>query len=298
MISPVAYDTQEYELFKDEDYSTVQSRKTIDNYPPNEYFPTNLTPGKSPTELDIQANAYAVMDRQTGELLLGKNIAQEKQIASLTKVMTAIVALDKERLDREIVVSKTASEVGEATMGLTYGERYTLEELLYGLLMISGNDAAEAVATSLGRGRNWFINEMNKKALQLGLFDTYFVNPTGLDGDSSKTSTFSTALDLLALSNYALQNDTFSEIVATKYHTIDYSENYHKAVFLENLINFNLTYPGIKGVKTGNTEFAGQTLISYAENNGRQILVVLLDSSATRDDAIRIYQYIFEGNMQ
>lgn len=294
IVSPVSIDQTQYELFADEEYSTVKETKSTDNYPPNEYFPHNIAP-LDKRELDIQAYSYAVMDRKTGELILGKNISSEKQIASLTKVMTALVALDKENITKEIVVSKTASEVGEATMGLTYGEQYTLNELLYGLLMVSGNDAAEAIAGSLGRGRNWFINEMNKKALHLGLYDTYFVNPTGLDGETPDTSTFSTALDLLALSNYALNNPTFAEIVSTKYHTIAYKENYHKAVYLENIINFDYTYPGIKGVKTGNTDFAGQTLISYAEHNNRQILLVLLDSQATRDDAIKIYKYIFEG---
>lgn len=294
IISPVVSDISASNPFETDLFSKVKSQKTLDNYPPNSYFPKNTLPTDN-HDLDIKAKSYAVMDRDTKELILGKNITTESQIASLTKVMTAVVALEKEKPDKEIVISKLASTVGEATIGLTYGESYTLTELLYGLLMVSGNDAAESIAASLGRGRNWFIGEMNKRAQDLGMYDTYFVNPTGLDGDTKEESTFSTSLDLLALTDYALNNKTFAEIVSTKYHTIDYKVNYHKAIYLENLISFDATYPGILGVKTGNTDFAGQTLISYAENNGRRIIVVILGSEGTRDDAIKIYKYIFEG---
>ncbi|MCL5072227.1 MAG: hypothetical protein M1308_15250 [Actinobacteria bacterium] len=275
-------------------YESVKSKKTTENYPPNKYFPINLTP-KFNIALTISAKSYAVMDRDSGELLLGKNITDEKAIASVTKVMTAVVTLEKEKLTKEIAISKKAATIGEATMGLSEGEVYTLEDLLYGLLMVSGNDSAEVISENLGRGRYWFINEMNKKALNLGMYDTYYVNPTGLDEDTLETSSFSTALDLLGLTNYALDNPKFAEIVSTKYKTIPYKENFHKEIFLENILSFDKSYPGIKGVKTGNTDFARQTLISYVERNQRRIIAVLLDSEATRDDAIKIYKYIFEG---
>ncbi len=295
LVSPVIEQPEIEQLFKENSvYDQINNEKTTDKYPPSEYFPTNLTP-KENINLGLSAKAYAVMDRDTKELLLGSNITEQKQIASLTKVMTATVALEKEKLDHEIVVSKSASEIGEATMGLSAGERYSLEELLFGLLIVSGNDAAETIAQSVGRGRFWFIEEMNKKAVGLGLKDTYFVNPTGLDEESRETSSFSTALDLLGLTNFALNNQNFADIVSTKYHTIPFKEDYHKAIFLDNILTFDLVYPGIKGVKTGNTDFAGQTLISYAENKSRKILIVLLDSIGTRDDAVKIYRYVFEG---
>lgn len=296
LVSPIISEPPISDLFKVGIYDQIKKEKTTDNYPPNKYFPKNLKPAYT-TDLDLKAKSYAVMDRDTGKLLMAKDVTAEKQIASLTKIMTALVALEKEQLDREIIVSKKAAEIGESVMGLTIGERYTVEELLYGLLLVSGNDAAEALADSLGRGRFWFIEEMNKKAVGLGLKDTYFVNPTGLDGETRETSSFSTALDLLGLTNYALNNKQFAEIVSTKYHTIFYKQDFHKQIFLENILNFDRTYPGIKGVKTGNTDFAGQTLVSYAEYEGRRIIVVLLDSTATRDDAIKIYKYIFENNI-
>lgn len=297
LVSPVVVEPEKEIIYTSSIYERIKNEKTTDNYPPSEYFPTSLTP-KFSVDLDLSAKAYAVMDRDTKELLLGKNINEEKQIASLTKVMTALVALEKEKPERELVVPAFASEVGEATMGLSRGERYTLEELLYGLLMISGNDAAETIANNLGRGRYWFIDEMNKKAYGLGLRDTYFVNPTGLDEATPQESTFSTALDLLGLTNLALNNKTLAKIVSTQYHTIDYKQDIHKAIYLESILSFDRTYPGIAGVKTGNTDFARQTLISYAENKGKKILVVLLDSEATRDDAIKIYRYIFENTIE
>lgn len=296
LISPIITEPPIEEIFKGSSYQRTKTEKTTDNYPPNDYFPKNLEASSS-IDLNLSAKSYAVMDLDKRELLLGKDITSRKQIASLTKVMTAVVAMEKDKLEREIVITKNAGEIGEAVMGVSPGEKYTLEDILYGLLMVSGNDAAEAIAQSLGRGRYWFIEEMNKKAYGLGMKDTYYVNPTGLDEETKEKSTFSTALDLLALTNYALKKEKFSEIVATKYYVIPYKEDNHKQIFLNNILSFDRTYPGIKGVKTGNTDFAGQTLISFAENNGRRIVAVILDSQATRDDAVKIFRYVFEGKL-
>lgn len=296
VVSPIITEPQADDLFKESVYDQIKKEKTTDNFPPNSYFPENLNP-KFSIDLELSAEAFAVMDRDLRKLLLAKNLTSEKQIASLVKIMVALIALEKEKLEREIVVNRQAAEIGEATMGALQGEIYTLEELLHGLLLTSGNDAAEAIAGSLGRGRYWFLDEMNKKAVSLGMRDTYFVNPTGLDEDSPEVSSFSTSLDLLALTNYALNNKKFTEIVSTKYHFLPYKENYHKALLLENILNFDRVYPGIKGVKTGNSDFAKQTLISYAEHQGKRIIVVLLGSLATRDDAVKIYKYIFEDSL-
>ncbi len=295
--SPLGNDFETQSGLVDDLFTQVKKEKTTDYYPPNDFFPKNLVPLFS-VDLHLSADAYAVMDLDTKELLLGKNITKEKPIASLTKIMTSLIALEKEDINKEIVIPQEALQVGEASMGLSYQERYTVEQLLYGLLLVSGNDAAESLALSLGRGRNWFIKQMNQKAINLGLKDTYFFNPTGLDEVSLASSNFSTALDLLALTNYALTNPKFAEIVATKYYTIPYQAGWHKELFLENILDLNKTYPGIKGVKTGNTNLAGQTLISYAEHpSGRRLLVVLLGSQATKDEAVKIYRYFFENRL-
>lgn len=287
-ISPIPdEDTRE-----SEQYRMIFERKTTDNYPPNTYFPKNLISTYT-DDIGINAEAYAVMERGSKELLFAKNLTVQLPIASITKIMTAVVARKKGKLDQELTVDYFASHIGEAVMGLSEGETVTVEDLLHGIMLPSGNDAAETLAEGLGKGRSAFIKEMNEEALRLGLFDTYFFNPTGLDGDDLKTTSFSTSLDLLALTNYALNDGTFAKIVATYEKIIPYVEGKHKAFFLYNILQFDRAYPGIKGVKPGITDFAGETLVSYAENGGRQIIVVLLGTQNSKDEVVKLYDYIF-----
>lgn len=192
-------------------------------------------------------------------------------------------------------------------MGLSAGERLNGEELLYGLMLPSGNDAAETLAEGIGikfamennlevdrvKGRNWFVSEMNRKAQSLGLYDTFFFNPTGLDEESRESSSFSTALDLLALTNYALSNPTFAKIAATRSYQMPFKEGFHKAIYLENILQMDKSFPGIKGVKPGNSVFARETLVSYADLDGRKIIVILLGSRYTKDDVVKIYKRVF-----
>jgi D-alanyl-D-alanine carboxypeptidase len=274
-------------------YKATFDRTTTNNYPPNEFFPKKLEP-KYRELPEINAKALAVMDRKTGDLLLAKNITQELPIASVTKIMTALVALENATLDKEIRVSESASSIGEAEMGLTAGELVTVEQLLYGLMLPSGNDAAETLAEEAVEGRTSFIIKMNETAQKLGLYDTFYFNPTGLDGDTFETTSFSTALDLLALTNYALTNPAFAEVVSTYYKEFPYEEGKHKAFYLYNILQLDQAYPGLKGVKPGNTDFAGETLVSYAVNGGRELIVVLLNTEHSRDDVIKLYDFIYQ----
>lgn len=289
VISPLAEDT----LKNSEQYRFIFDRTTTANYPPNEYFPKSLQPRLTDIP-EINAKAYCVMERGGNELLLGRNLTQELPIASVTKIMTALVALESGDLNREIRISSAAASIGEAVMGLTAGETLTIEELLYGLLLPSGNDAAEALAEGVGEGRTSFIISMNDKARSLGLFDTYFFNPTGLDGQTRETTSFSTCLDLLALTNYALKNATFADMVSTHNKEIPYKEGKHKAFYLYNILELDRSYPGIKGVKPGITNFASETLVSYAENGGQKMIVVLLGTRNSRDEVVKLYDLIFE----
>lgn len=264
---------------------------TTKHYPPNEFFPKSLIP-KFRDEIEVSSFAYAAMERSNGELLLAKNLTQKMPIASVTKIMTAILALEKANLDVDLQVSSAAATIGEAEMGLTSGEHVRVEDLLYGLMLPSGNDAAEVLAEGLG-GRDVFIDGMNRKAKSLGMADTQYFNPTGLDGADQQHTSYATGLDLLALTNYALQNEKFARIVSTYYKEVPYVAGKHKAYFLYNILQLDRAYPGIKGVKPGVTDFAGETLVSYAENSGKQIILVLLGSEQSRDDAVKIYDYIF-----
>lgn len=274
-------------------YKEIFTKTTTSNYPPNENFPKKLQPTISELP-DINAKAYAVMDRKNGELLLAKNITDELPIASVTKIMTALVALENSELSKEIKVSEQASSIGEAEMGLTAGEIVSVEELLYGIMLPSGNDAAEVLAEGATSGRTSFIIKMNETAQRLGLYDTFYFNPTGLDGETLEATSFSTALDLLALTNYALTNTTFAEVAATYYKEFPYEEGRHKAFYLYNILQLDRAYPGLKGVKPGNTEFALETLVSYAVNGNRELIVVLLGTENSRDEVIKLYDFVYQ----
>lgn len=270
----------------------VEQKKSLENLPLDNYFPKNTKPTFE-LDFEINAKAYAVMERGSGELLLAKNLTKELPIASVTKIMTALVAIDHSDLDIELTVDLAAAKIGEATMGLSAGELVSVEKLLYGLMLPSGNDAAETLAQGLQGGRTNFLFMMNQKAQSLGMFDTFYVNPSGLDGKTLAETSYSTVFDQLALTNYALTKDKFAQIVSTYYKEFPYEEGKHKAFYLYNILQLDRSYPGIKGVKPGTTDFAQETLVSYAERDGKQVIVVLLGTQNSRDEVVKVYDWVF-----
>lgn len=236
---------------------------------------------------EIMAKAALVYNLTTSRMLFEKNIRQRLPMASLTKIMTAIVALESQNQDDAYVVSKK-DLVGENSMGVTPGEKLTFEELLYGLILVSGNDAAEVLASHYPRGRNAFIEAMNKKAKALGLTDTHFTNPTGLQGDGNQ---YTTVYDLLVITKYALDNlSLFWKIASTVEINLPYSDR-HKAFYLYNETNLLTSYPGVKGVKTGYTPEAGLCLVTYLEYGGQRIIAVLLNSNNRRQEMKDLLNY-------
>lgn len=235
-------------------------------------------PGNIPLELTaVSAISY---DTTTNTVLYSKNVDSRLPIASLTKIMTAVIALEKMDITQEITVSNSAAEIGESSMGLTAGEKLTLEDLMYGLILNSGNDAAEAIAQASPYGREGFVHLMNKKAEDLGLSNTRFTNVSGLQGDGSQ---YSTTKELLVITRYALQNNIFAKIAETYQHDIPQTDT-HKAFTLFNETNLLTTYPGVKGVKTGYTDEAGLCLITYLNYQGHKIIAVLLNSQSRREE--------------
>lgn len=239
------------------------------------------------TNPEVTAESALLYDLTTKRVLYEKNPKKRLPMASLTKIATAIIALENKKQDDKYVVG-AQDLVGEDEMGLTEGETMSLSDLLYGLILHSGNDAAETLASAYPSGRNGFIKAMNDKVKTLGLSDTNFTNPTGLEGDGRQ---YSTAYDLLVMTNYALSNfPTFNTVVSTFDYHIPYT-NEHKEFYLENETNLLTSYPGVKGVKTGYTPEAGLCLITYLDYNGHKIIGVLLGSDNRIKDMKELLDY-------
>jgi len=235
----------------------------------------------------ITANSALVYDLTSKKVTYSKNPKKRLPLASLTKIMTSIIALENKK-DNDKYVVKKANLVGEDSMGLEEGEKLSRKELLYGLLLHSGNDAAEVIAGNFLYGREAFVKAMNDKAKTLGIKDTNFTNPTGLEGDGSQ---YSTAYDLLVMTRYALFSfPLFSEIVQTPEYKIEKTFT-HAEYILENETNLLTTYPGVKGVKTGYTNEAGLCLVTYLDYKGHKIIAILLNSENRRDEMKQLLDY-------
>lgn len=254
---------------------------TIDLWYPDKKF---LVMRKNLSLTAISALSY---DLNTNKVLFAKTPDKKLPLASLTKIMTAVIALEHFQENQIMDVPPNAL-VGEDSMGLDAGEKLNMKELLYGLILHSGNDAAETLAVNYEGGRNLFIAAMNLKAQALGLKNTHFTNPTGLEGDGNQ---YTTAFDLLVITHYALtQYPLFKKVAATAFIDIPATST-HKEYSLNNETNLLTSYPGVKGVKTGYTPEAGLCLVTYLDYGGHQIIAVLLGSHDRRGEMEKILDY-------
>ncbi|WP_126427400.1 D-alanyl-D-alanine carboxypeptidase family protein [Brevibacillus marinus] len=238
---------------------------------------------------DVSAQAAAMIDVASGRMLYEKNAEQKMRIASLTKIMTAIVAIESGNLRDIVRVPDSAVGIEGSSIYLKKGERLTLEDLLYGLMLRSGNDAAVAIAEHVGGSLEGFVYMMNEKAAMIGMSDTHFMNPHGLD-DSNQH--YSTARDMAKLSAYALKNPEFQKIVATRLKNIPWEgEEWDRRLLNKNKL---LTlYKGADGIKTGYTRLAKRCLASSATRDGRQLAVVTLDAPDDWNDAMSLLDWGF-----
>lgn len=240
---------------------------------------------------EVTAKAAFFVDTQTGEVLYEKNAHEKLPIASLVKIMTVIVTLEGNPLSKEMVVSKHAAEMEPDKMLLKEGETMTVEELLDGIFLVSANDAAEVLAESLPTGRQGFINLMNAEALHLGMRDTNFINPTGLEEDGVNQE--STAFDVALMSRFLITKWPQVLKISSREHIyLDLTQK-HQDYDLYSGINLLTTYPGVIGLKTGYTPEAGLTLVTLARKSGREVLGVLLGATDRRDDAKALLNYSF-----
>ena len=256
----------------------------------NNWFPKSKS-SKNAESLDLSAKSAILVDYDTGEVLYAKNPTQKLPAASTIKIMTALVALENAKSSDRFSVSEKASKVGENVMGLTQGETLTLEELLYGAMLVSGNDAAVAIAEGVAQSEDAFVQKMNQTAGDLGLSDTKFINASGLDEDGKVQ--YSTAYDLITIARYTWEKyPVFRKIASTYYHLIEPTKT-HKAYELYNDTNLLTTYPGVKGIKPGFTWDARWCLVTYAENDGKKLLAVILGSEDRRGEMIVLLDYGF-----
>ncbi|MFL5943722.1 MAG: D-alanyl-D-alanine carboxypeptidase family protein [Gaiellaceae bacterium] len=228
----------------------------------------------------VTAPAAILVDAETGRILWTKRAHERRKIASLTKIMTATLALREVPWNSTITVDKRVTTVPLVKEGLRAGERVKAWKLFYALLLYSGNDDAAQLAISGAGSIRGFLREMNAKARGLGLHDTHFRSPSGVIDEGN----FSTAWDLAALTRYALRNPRFVRLVRTKRIQVRWSRPTNSKIYLNN--NYLLhTYHGANGVKTGYTHASGTCLVATATRHGRKMLAVILDSPNMYADA-------------
>ena len=230
----------------------------------------------------LSAKSAVLLDASTGRVLYASHAEDKSLIASTTKIMTALVICEAGDLDRTVVIPPEAVGIEGSSMYLKAGEVLSVHELLYGLMLRSGNDAAVALALADSGSISAFAMRMNEKAAVLGLKNTHYANPHGLDSEEN----YSTALDLARLTRFALQNPDFAQLVSTKSVTIGdrVLTNHNKLLW---------QYSGAIGVKTGYTRTAGRILVGAAERDGRRLIAVTIADPNDWADHAALYEYGF-----
>lgn len=242
-------------------------------------------------EPTINSRKAIVYDRKSKRILYGKNEKVKCAMASTTKIMTATVVLENAKLSDEVTISAKAGGTGGSRLGLKKGDKITLNDLLYGLMLRSGNDAAVAIAEHVGGSVKGFADMMNKKAQELGLNDTNFVTPHGLDNSKHYT----TAFELAKLTDYALQNEKFAQIVGTKQTSITINGVQRTIANTNELLG---VLNGVVGVKTGFTNGAGRCLVTETKRNDKDIITIVLGADTKKDrtrDSIKLIEYTFSN---
>ncbi|MBQ2286045.1 MAG: D-alanyl-D-alanine carboxypeptidase [Clostridia bacterium] len=220
----------------------------------------------------VSAKAAAVINGDTGEILFSQNAYERLPMASTTKIMTALLLCEHGEPEKEITVTSDMLKVEGSSMGLLAGDKVTYHDLLYGMMLASGNDAANVTAIALGGTVEQFVEKMNAKAAELGLNNTHFVTPSGLDAEGHYT----TAAELAALAAYALKNESFAKAAASESAVL----NYGNPPYRRSLKNHNKMlklYEGAVGVKTGFTKKSGRCLVSAARKDGKLAVAVTLN---------------------
>lgn len=240
----------------------------------------------------IDTLSAIAIEPNSGRILYEKNGFSKRPMASTTKIMTIILALEEGNLNDIVTVSKRAAQVGGSSVDLKINDKIKLSELLYGLMLNSGNDAGIAVAEHIGGSVENFASMMNNKAIELGAYNTSFTSPHGLDNPAH----YSTAYDMAIIATYALKNPKIAKIVKTVEYNMQFVDG--KSKHLRNTNPLLTMYEGTTGVKTGYTGMAGKCLVSSVKKNGMEVIAVTLGSQSSQiriKDSISILNYCFNN---
>ena len=270
-IFPVYADDEDFEILSDISYVNASSEIN--------------------TEPSINSRSAIIYERSSGTILYRKNENKKIKMASTTKIMTAIVVIEKSNLDDIVTISRKAAGTGGSRLGLHAEDKISVHDLLYGLLLCSGNDAAVALAEYVGGDVSHFANLMNSKTSELGLTSTHFVTPHGIDNDDHYT----TAYELALITNYALKNETFRKIVGTKIYNVSIN-GYSKNLSNTNELLGNLD--GVYGVKTGFTNGANRCLVTSVKRNNMDLICIVLGADTKKDrtkDSCQLIEYAFQN---
>ena len=245
----------------------------------------------SAKELTVSAKSAIVIDKLTGKVLYEHNAYEKLPMASTTKIMSALLTAESGGIDKRFTVDKDAIKVEGSSIGLVPGDKVTKRILIYGMLLPSGNDAANAAAVSVSGSVQKFVQLMNDKAKALGLSDTHFVTPSGLDDDTDEH--YSTSYDMARLASFALDNGIFREICGVSSAKLSFGDPPYDR-WLVNTNKLLSSLDGVIGVKTGFTDKAGRCLVSACERNGTTLICVTLNDRNDWADHKAMYEHCFE----
>jgi len=250
-----------------------------------------IPPKKANASLTVSAQSAILMEQSTGRVLFEKDAYKPKRIASITKIMTAIIAIESGKMDEMVKVSENAVRTEGSSIYLKPGEKIKLRDLVYGLMLRSGNDAAVAIAEHVGGSLEGFVYMMNQKAEEIGMKSTEFANPHGLDDHENH---YSTAYDMALLTRYAMNNEDFREISGTKVHRApNPTESWDRKWTNKNRLLTEL-YEKSTGGKTGFTKRAKRTLVSTATKGELDLIAVTLNAPDDWNDHIQMFERGFK----
>lgn len=246
--------------------------------------------------LPINVNAYnssaasvVLMDMDSNTVIYEKNAHNIRSVASISKIMTTIVAIENKNVNDKVIIGDEITKSYGSGIYIKQGEELSLKDLLYGLMLRSGNDASLAIAKYVGGSVDKFVDLMNKKAVEIGMKNTTFTNPNGLDEEGGNLST---AYDMAILTSYAMKNDIYKEIVSTKKYTLKTNMNYYSWINKHKLLH---SYKYATGGKTGFTEIAKRTLVTTASKDNINLVVVTLNDGNDFNDHVNLFEEAFEN---